>query len=138
MVPRAMSDNVPGDEARQDRLRRRRERDRLRRERETPEEKDARFVNPSRTCLPHFSLTKAKWTLHSDYYCRLVRRRQNYRVRRDAMSACRRATGCTLPTKRTSAVSQQRNSRSEVCVKFLLEAPFSLQKHLLNSIATFI
>jgi len=39
-----MSDNVPGDEAKQDRLRRRRERDRLRRERETPEEKDARFV----------------------------------------------------------------------------------------------
>jgi len=43
-----MSDNVPGDEAKQDRLRR--ERDRLRRERETPEEKDARFVNASRTC----------------------------------------------------------------------------------------
>ena len=53
MAPRAMSDNVPGDEAKQDRLRKRRERDRLRRERETPEEKDARFVNPSRTCLPH-------------------------------------------------------------------------------------
>ena len=60
MAPRAISDNVPGDEAKQDRLRRRRERDRLRRERETPEEKDTRFVNPSRTCLPHFSLTKAK------------------------------------------------------------------------------
>ena len=63
MAPRAMSDNasdnVPGDEAKQDRLRRR-ERDRLRRERETPEEKDARFVNLSRTCLPHISLTKAK------------------------------------------------------------------------------
>ena len=40
-APRAMSDNVPDDEAKQDRLRRRRERDRLRRERETPEEKDA-------------------------------------------------------------------------------------------------
>jgi len=55
-----MSDNVPGVEAKQDRLRRRRERDRLRREWETPEEKDTRFVNPSCTCLPHFSLTKAK------------------------------------------------------------------------------
>ena len=54
-----MSDNVPGDKAKQDRLRRRREQDRLRREQETPEEKDIRFVNPSRTCLPHFSLTKA-------------------------------------------------------------------------------
>ena len=44
---------MPGDEAKLDRLRRRRERDRLRREQETPEEKDARFVNPSRTrvCL---------------------------------------------------------------------------------------
>ena len=59
MAPHAMSDNVPGDEAKQDRLRRR-ELDRLRREQETPEEKDARFVNTSRTCLPHFSLTKAK------------------------------------------------------------------------------
>ena len=37
-------------------LRRRREQDRLRRERETPEEKDARFVNPLRMCLPHFPL----------------------------------------------------------------------------------
>ena len=82
-----MSDNVPGDEAKQGRLRRRREQDRFRRERETPEEKDARFVNPSHTCLPHFCLTKAKWTLHSDYYCRLARCRQNYRVRCDAMSA---------------------------------------------------
>ena len=45
VAPRAMFENVPGDEAKQDRLRRRRERDRLRRERETPEEKDARFVN---------------------------------------------------------------------------------------------
>ena len=53
-----MSDNVPGDEAKQGRLRRRRERDRLRREHETPEEKDARFVNPLRTCLPHFPLQK--------------------------------------------------------------------------------
>ena len=45
-----MSDNVPGDEAKQDRLRRRNERDRLRREQETPEEneKDTRFVNESR------------------------------------------------------------------------------------------
>ena len=61
MAACAMSDNVPGDEAKQakDRLRRR-ERDRLRREQETPEEKDARFVNPLRTCLPHFPLTKAK------------------------------------------------------------------------------
>ena len=55
-----MSDNVPGDEAKQDRLRRRNERDRLRREQETPEEneKDTRFVNQSRTCLPHFPLQK--------------------------------------------------------------------------------
>jgi len=45
-----MSDNVPGDKTKQDRLRRRRERDRVRREWETPEEKDGRFVNPSRTC----------------------------------------------------------------------------------------
>ena len=53
-----MSDNVPGDKAKQDRLRRGREQERLRRERETPEEKDARFVNPSRMCLPHFPLQK--------------------------------------------------------------------------------
>jgi len=38
-----MSNNEPtGEEGKEDRLRRRRERDRLRRERETPEEKDAR------------------------------------------------------------------------------------------------
>ena len=54
------SDNVPEtDEAKQDRLRKRRERDRLRRERETPEmlgmpeERDDRFVNATPTCLPH-------------------------------------------------------------------------------------
>ena len=56
-----MSENVPGDEAIQDRLRRRRERDRLWREWETPEEKDARFVNPMRTCLPHFSSASHKY-----------------------------------------------------------------------------
>ena len=121
-----MSDNVPGDETKQDRLRRRRERDRLRRKRETPEEKDTRFVNPSRTCLPHFCLTKAKWTIITVGW-----RGVGKITELKWCSECRRATGCTSPTKRMSAVSQQRNPRSKVCVKFLLEAPFSLQKHLL-------
>jgi len=49
-----MSDNVPETaETKQDRLRKRRKQDRLRRERETPEERDARFVYASPTCLPH-------------------------------------------------------------------------------------
>ena len=52
--PPAMSDNVPETaETKQDRLRKRRKQDRLRRERETPEERDARFVNASPTCLPY-------------------------------------------------------------------------------------
>ena len=67
-----MSEKVPGDEAIQDRLRRRKERDRLRREQETPEEKDARFVNPLRTCLPHFSTVQATSTMYF-VRCALIR-----------------------------------------------------------------
>ena len=68
-----MSNYVTGDEAKQDRLRRRRERDRLRREWETPEEKDARFVNPSCTCLPHFPLQK-----QSQLYILIITNTMNY------------------------------------------------------------
>ena len=79
-----MSDNVPGDEAKKDRLRRRRERDRLRRERETPEEKDARFVNPSCTCLPHFPLQK-----QSELYILIVTNATNYlRFAPDVTNIC--------------------------------------------------
>jgi len=54
MPPPAMSVNVPEtDEAKQDRLRKRRERDRIGRERKTPEKRDARFVNALPMCLPH-------------------------------------------------------------------------------------
>ena len=38
-----MASNVETDEAREERLRRRRERDRIRRQTETPEQRDARF-----------------------------------------------------------------------------------------------
>jgi len=48
------------------------EQDGHRREQEAPEEKETRFLNALRICLPHFPLPKVS---HFDYYCGHVQRR---------------------------------------------------------------